>query len=82
MTVSARLSPRIRSALARYCRNQGITKTAALERGIQLLLKEASASRHAAFLAFERMRDRLPGESGADESSADLKRHLDEKYPA
>lgn len=82
MTVSARLSPRMRAALARYCRNQGITKTAALERGIQLLLKEASDSRHAAFLAFERMRDRQLREPVADDSGGGLKRHVDEKYSA
>jgi len=82
MTVSARLNPRTRSALARYCRNHGITKTAAIERGIQLLLEETRENRHPAFLAFVRMHDRLAPEPPGDASSRALKRHLDEKYPA
>jgi hypothetical protein len=39
MAISARLSSKIQLALARYCKAHGLTKTEALERGIQLLLR-------------------------------------------
>lgn len=79
MTVSARLSPSLRNALARYCRREGITKTAAIERGIELLLAQDREHRHAAYAAFEQVRDRLPVD---EPQGAGLKQHLDEKYPA
>jgi len=82
MSVSARLSVKTRSALERYCKHRGITKTQALERSIQLLLETAEESHHAAYLAFLRLRDRLPpGGGDAGKGSSTIKRLLDAKYP-
>jgi hypothetical protein len=85
MSVSARLNPKTRTALTRYCKNLGVTKTQAIERGIHLLLRDSQDAKHSAYLAFERLRERLPrGTVTRDErsGSAALKRHLDAKYPA
>jgi len=85
MTISARLTPKTQLALMRYCREHGLTKTQALERGIALLLAhKGSGERHPAFTAFERIRGRLSQSSthkGKLDSTETLKRHLDEKYP-
>jgi hypothetical protein len=82
MSVSARLSVKTRSALERYCKHRGVTKTQALEQGIQLLLESAEESHHAAYLSFVRLKDRLPRDRGDSvKSSAAIKRHLDAKYP-
>lgn len=72
-------------ALARYCKTHGLTKTEALERGLDLLLaREAQGKQHPAFDAYERLRPQLTGRAearGSGDSIASLKRHLDEKYP-
>jgi hypothetical protein len=81
MAISARLDDKTLSDLARYCRDTGVTKTAAIERGIELLLREARGDNHPAFRAFGRLRNRLHSSSQPDDGSA-LKQHLDEKYPA
>ncbi len=72
-------------ALARYCKVHGLTKTQALERGIELLLRhEGARARHASFESFEQLQRRL--RAGPDEREHEtvesLKRRLDEKYPA
>lgn len=85
MSISARLSPMMQIALARYCKAHGLTKTEALERGIDLLLASGrQGKRHPAFEAFERLRPQLAGRSdvkGKLDSVGSMKRHLDEKYP-
>jgi hypothetical protein len=83
MAVSARLSSRTRLALDRYCRNRGVTKTEAIERGIELLMREEREESHPAYAAFERLRSELERAVAppADErGSAAFKHHLDEKY--
>lgn len=81
MTISARLSPALRNALTRYCKREGITKTAAIERGLELLLSQAREDRHAAWAAFERWNGRLSKDQPQG-GARDLKQYLDEKYPA
>lgn len=86
MTVSARLDPRTRALLARYCRANRVTQTEAIERGIALLAREDSASyatgNHAAYLAYLAVRDRVaPVERGPGESdSALIRRKLRAKH--
>jgi len=81
MAISARLNSKIQLALARYCKAHGLTKTEALERGIQLLLRyEGERARHPAWTSFERLR--IQRSKDQLESVDTLKRHLDEKYPA
>jgi hypothetical protein len=83
MSVSARLSVKTRAALDRYCKHRGVTKTQALEQGIQLLLESAADEHHASYLAFMRLRSKLPtNASDSAKSSMAMKRHLDAKYPA
>jgi len=84
MATSARLSAGTEQALKRYCKRHGITKTEALERGIGLLDSEPGGKRHPAWIAFEHVRSRLPVAAAAQtvDHSAELKRHLDAKYPA
>ena len=86
MTVSARLDARTRALLARYCRENRVTQTEAIERGIALLAREDSASyktgNHAAYLAYLAVRgkvapvSRVPGES----DSALIRRRLRAKH--
>lgn len=84
MSVSARLSPKTQLALARYCKAHGLTKTEALERGIDLLLRhEGGGAHHAAFLAYRRLRDQnfpSTGTRKSQESTASIKRYLDAKH--
>jgi hypothetical protein len=81
MAISARLNSKIQLALARYCKAHGLTKTEALERGIQLLLRyEGKRARHPAWTSFERLR--IQRSKDQLESVDTLKRHLDEKHPA
>lgn len=86
MAISARLNPRTRALLARYCRANRITQTEAIGRGIALLAREDSASyatgKHASYLAFLGVRSRVapleraPGES----DSALIRRKLRAKH--
>lgn len=81
MAISARLSSKTQLALSRYCKAHGLTKTEALERGIQLLLRyESERARHPAWISFERLH--IPRSKDQPGSVDTLKRHLDEKYPA
>lgn len=86
MTVSARLDPRTRALLVRYCRANRVTQTEAIQRGIALLAREDSAQyatgNHPAYLAYVAVRERVapvsrrPGES----DSALIRRRLREKH--
>jgi hypothetical protein len=84
MSISARLTPKTLLALARYCKAHRLTKTAALERGIALLLRhEAEGTHHPAFLAYQRVRNQnLPTapQRKSQESTRAIKRYLDEKH--
>lgn len=81
MAISARLNYKTQRALARYCKTHGLTKTEALERGIELLLQtQDRGTGHPAWTAFQRLR--IEGAQDTTESVDALKRHLDEKYPA
>jgi hypothetical protein len=83
MSVSARLSPKTQLALARYCKAHGLTKTQALERGIDLLLlHEGEGAHHPAFLAYQRLRDQNSASTArkSQESTESIKRHLDAKH--
>jgi hypothetical protein len=81
MAISARLSSKTQLALIRYCKAHGLTKTEALERGIQLLLRsEGEGAHHPAWTSFQRLR--IQRSKDELESVDTLKRHLDEKYPA
>lgn len=84
MAISARLSHKVQLALIRYCKAHGLTKTEALERGIDLLVaSEGGRAGHPAFAAYERLRPRLAAAAPKDalESIDSIKRSLDEKYP-
>lgn len=85
MSISARLRPKMQIALVRYCKTHGLTKTEALERGLDLLLaSETEGKRHPTFDAYERLRPRLTARADPKrrlDSVAPVKRHLDEKYP-
>lgn len=81
MAISARLNSKTQLALMRYCRAHGLTKTQALERGIELLLRsEGERARHPAWTSFERLQ--LQRSKEPFDSVDTLKRHLDEKYSA
>ena len=86
MAVSARLDPRTRVLLARYCRANRITQTEAIERGIALLAREDSAAyatgNHAAYLAYLAVAGRVaPVERRPDETdSALIRRKLRAKH--
>jgi hypothetical protein len=81
MAISARLSSKTQLALSRYCKTHGLTKTEALERGIQLLLRyEGEGAHHPAWISFQQLPIARPSK-GQLESMDTLKRHLDEKYP-
>ena len=56
MAISARLRATTQATLTRYCKERGLTKTAALERGIQLLLEQDTSGAHPAYLAFKQLR--------------------------
>lgn len=86
MTVSARLDPRTRALLTRYCRTHRVTQTEAIQRGIALLAQEQPAEyavkHHPAYLAYLAVRDRVaPVERRRGESNSDLmRRKLHEKH--
>lgn len=81
MSISARLRPQAELALKRYCRNRGISKTEAVERGLELLLRTEQGDKHSAWLAFDRIRPSLSPDSSDDRPSAEVKKLLDAKYP-
>ena len=84
MSISARLSPKTQLALARYCKAHGLTKTQALERGIDLLLRhEGQGAHHRAFLAYRQLRDHKFAATAArksQDSTESIKRYLDAKH--
>ena len=86
MTVSARLDPRTRALLTRYCRTYRVTQTEAIQRGIALLAREQTADyavkHHPAYLAYLAVRDRVaPVRRRRGESNSELiRRKLREKH--
>jgi hypothetical protein len=81
MAVSARLKRSTGARLTRFCRARGISKTEAIEQGLQLLL-EADRGHHPAYLAYLDLK--LVSERKAvsgKRSSAAIRAAIRAKYP-
>jgi hypothetical protein len=56
MAVSARLRRDIDAKLRRFCSSRKISKTEAIERGLELLLEQDRGQGHAAYLAYRQLK--------------------------
>ena len=56
MAVSARLKREVHARLTRFCRARGISKTEAIERGLELLLEQDRGQAHPAYLAYRQLK--------------------------
>ncbi|MFN0299294.1 MAG: hypothetical protein ACKVQU_02955 [Burkholderiales bacterium] len=56
MTVSARLRREVEVKLTRLCRRRGISKTEAIERGLELLLEQDHEESHPAYTAYRQLK--------------------------
>jgi hypothetical protein len=56
MAVSARLKREVEVKLTRLCRQRGISKTQAIERGLELLMAQERESAHPAYLAYQQLK--------------------------
>ena len=56
MAVSARLRRDIDAKLRRFCSTRRISKTEAIERGLELLLEQEETKAHAAYLAYRQLK--------------------------
>ena len=85
MPTSARLSRELESRLAAYCARHGVSKTEVIARGLELLLETGDEmGRHPAFVAYQRIADRLrpePKRRRRASSSDAIRRALRAKYP-
>lgn len=85
MPTSARLSDELKSRLAAYCAQHGVSKTEVIERGLELLLElEDETGKHPAFIAYQRVAARLRPEAKRGRrsgSSEAIRRALRAKYP-
>ncbi|MGH8701839.1 MAG: hypothetical protein ACREVR_11790 [Burkholderiales bacterium] len=71
MAVSARLRRDIDAKLKRFCSTRGISKTEAIERGLELLIEQDRSQAHAAYLAYRHLklvpeRSAPPGKRSSD----------------
>jgi hypothetical protein len=72
MAVSARLKRHIDAKLKRFCSARGISKTEAIERGLELLLEQDRNQPRAAYLAYRHLKlvPERPSRTGARASDA------------
>ncbi len=81
MAVSARLKRSTSARLTRFCRASGISKTEAIERGLELLLEE-DQGHHPAYLAYLDLKLEPERKSGSGKrSSAAIRAAIRAKYP-
>jgi len=82
MAVSARLRRDIHAKLIRFCSSRGISKTEAIERGLELLLEQDPSQAHPAYLAFRRLKLVPERATPAGRRSSDAMRAvIRAKYP-
>lgn len=82
MAVSARLKRETEAKLTRFCRARGISKTEAIERGVDLLIANDRGDAHPAFLAYQQLTFVPEAPSAARPRSSDAMRTaLRAKYP-
>jgi hypothetical protein len=83
MAVSARLRRDVAAKLTRFCRTEGISKTEAIERGIELLVERTDSECHPAYAAYLSLK--LVPESkraGSRKSSDAMKTAIRARYSA
>lgn len=82
MTVSARLRRDLQARLTRFCGQRGISKTQAIERGLELLLEHDRPGAHPAYLAYRKL-DLLPerAQRPSARSSDPMRAAIRAKYP-
>ncbi len=82
MAVSARLKRETEARLTRFCRAKGISKTEAIERGIELLIEQDRGQAHPAYLAYRRLTLVAEAPARAQKRSSDAMRAaIRAKYP-
>lgn len=82
MAVSARLKRDIDAKLKRFCSTRRISKTEAIERGLELLLELDRGQAHAAYLAYRQLKlvPERPAPAGTRSSDA-IRTAIRAKYP-
>lgn len=82
MAVSARLRRDIDAKLRRFCTARRISKTEAIERGLELLLEQDRSQAHAAYLAYRQLKlvPERPAPTGKRSSDA-IRAAIRAKYP-
>jgi hypothetical protein len=82
MAVSARLRREIDAKLRRFCIARRISKTEAIERGLELLLEQDRNQAHAAYLAYRHLKlvPERPATAGKRSSDA-IRTAIRAKYP-
>ena len=81
MTVSARLCSSTKASLTRFCKDKGITKTEAIERGIEMLLSKDKTDLHPAYAAYKQLKLVAEAPMPVRRSSDPMRNAIRAKYP-